>query len=67
MLVVLGLRAVGVHRTTDDALEWSPPEVEESALERQQPGLRAGQLGLQPNHLVARRCTALFALLKQGE
>ena len=26
MLVVLGLRAVGVHRTTDDALEWSPPE-----------------------------------------
>lgn len=34
---------------------------------RQQPGLRTGQLGLEPNHLVARRCTALLALLKQGE
>ena len=55
MLVVLGLRAVGVHRTTDDALEWSPPEVEESALERQQPGTHDHESGLRYNYVQAER------------
>ena len=55
MLVVLGLRAVGVHRTTDDALEWSPPEGEESALERQQPGTHDHESGLRYNYVQAER------------
>ena len=55
MLVVLGLRAVGVHRTADDALEWSPPEVEESALERQQPGTHDHESGLRYNYVQAER------------